>query len=194
METTRTPGEWLHDLLTAFEQDVTVRRYATFDDVLAYCRYSANPVGRLILHLFGYQDPQLFHWSDCICTGLQLANHWQDVAIDFAKNRVYLPQEDLNRWGVSEEMLQTARVTQSFRDLMRFQVNRTRRFFKEGAPLPQQVKGRLQWELALTWQGGMRVLEKIEECQYDVFHRRPVVTRWDWGRMVLHTLGRRVFS
>jgi squalene synthase HpnC len=160
--------------------DVTVRRYATEKDLLDYCRYSANPVGRLILTLFGYRDEALYLLSDAICTALQLANHWQDVAVDLDKDRVYLPQENWRRFGVSEEDLFGRTATPAFKQLLACEVARAREFFAQGRPLPEKVKGRLRWELRFTWQGGVRILDKIEKADYDVFRQRPVVTKADW--------------
>lgn len=176
----RLPVQWLKDLLHAFAMDCTVRRYETFEDVMGYCRYSANPVGRLILTLFGYRDEERYRWSDSICTGLQLANHWQDVRLDLEKDRIYLPQEDMLQQGVTEADLREGRLSRAFQSVMALEIARTRTCFSEGRPLPESVRGRLRWELRLTWQGGMRVLEKIERAGYDVFRRRPQVTKLDW--------------
>jgi len=174
------PAQWLHDLLHAFKMDVTVRRYATAEDLLTYCRYSANPVGRLILTLFGYRDEELYWLSDAICTGLQLANHWQDISVDLDKDRIYLPQESQRRFDMREEDLFSRVATPAFRQLLAFEVLRAREFFTRGRELPERVQGRLKWELRLTWRGGLRILDKIEEADYDVFKQRPVVTKADW--------------
>ena len=198
------PIEWLRDLLHAFKMDVTVRRYETWDQLLGYCRYSANPVGRLILTLFGYQDEELYRLSDAVCTGLQLANHWQDVSIDFKKDRIYLPQEDMKRFGVPEEHLLSFASpaaslrplpsgegwgeAENFRRLMAFEVARAREFFAQGRALPEKVRGRLRWELRFTWQGGVSILDKIERAGYDVFSRRPVVTMADWFGIAVRSL------
>ena len=182
------PAGWLHDLLHAFAMDCTVRRYRTFDDLLEYCRYSANPVGRLILSLFGYQDEGLYQLSDFICTGLQLANHWQDVAIDLSKDRIYLPQESQQMFGVSETDLFRRVATPEFRRLLAFESARARDLFEKGRPLPDKVAGRLRWELRFTWQGGMRILDKSEKARFDVFRRRPEITKADWLGIALGAL------
>jgi squalene synthase HpnC len=182
------PAKWLHDLLHAFSMDCTVRRYATHQDVLDYCRYSANPVGRLILTLFGYRDEELYWLSDAICTGLQLANHWQDVAVDLGKDRIYLPQDSWRRFGVTEEDLHTGGATPEFKRLLAYEVERAREFFALGRPLPERVQGRLRWELRFTWEGGVRILDKIEKADYDVFRQRPVVTKADWLGIALRAL------
>jgi squalene synthase HpnC len=188
LEQHRLPVEWLRDLLHAFQMDVTVRRYQTYDDLLAYCRYSAHPVGRLILTLFGYRDEELYRLSDAICTGLQLANHWQDVAVDLEKDRIYLPQKDMARFGYSEDHLRQRVVNKAFEDLLQMEVARTRQLFSVGRTLPERVFGRLRYELRFTWNGGVRILDKIEAVRYDVFTHRPVVTRADWFGIALRVL------
>ena len=152
-ETIRThqiPLALLSDLLYAFRLDVTTPRLETFADLLSYCRYSANPVGRLILHLFKYPEHNLGEMSDAICTALQLTNFWQDIAIDFSRDRIYLPEEEMSRFGVGEDDLAEGRVTEGFRALMTSLVDRTRELFDTGSCLPDQVSGRLKYELRLT--------------------------------------------
>jgi squalene synthase HpnC len=167
------PKELLLDLLSAFRQDTEKSRYETWDELLDYCRRSANPVGRLVLLVFGYDDPALSPLSDSICTGLQLANHWQDVAIDLRKDRVYLPRELRARFDVGEWDLNAGRVTDGFRALMAEVVGRTRALFAEGRPLCDRVGRDLRFEMRLTWLGGSSILDRIEAVDYDVFHRRP---------------------
>lgn len=182
------PVQLFRDLLSAFTQDVTKRRYADFDEVLDYCRRSANPVGRLILLLFGYRDQRLHELSDRICTALQLANFWQDVAVDLQKDRVYLPQDEMARFGYSEAQLQAREFNARFAALMKYQVERTRALFMAGRPLPELVRGRLRYELRLTWHGGMRILEQIEGQGYDTLSRRPKITKTDKLRLLLRTI------
>jgi squalene synthase HpnC len=182
------PAVWLHDLLHAFSMDCTVRRYATYEDLRQYCRYSANPVGRLILTLFGYRDEALYKLSDAICTALQLANHWQDVAVDLAKDRIYLPQEDMKRFGVNLGSEQPAASSEQFKKLLAFEVARARELFEEGRSLPERVEGRLRWELRFTWAGGVRILDKIEKSGYDVLKNRPTVTKADWMGIAVRSL------
>ena len=179
------PVDLLHDLLRAFVQDVTVREYATFDDLLAYCRLSANPIGRLVLFLFGHAEERLLMKSDAICTALQLANFWQDVSLDLDKGRCYLPLEDLARFRCSAADLAGRSVTAPFVEVMRFEVARTRSLFLRGAGLPAEVGGRLGFELKLVVRGGLRILDKIEEAGCDVFRRRPTLTAPDWGRLLV---------
>lgn len=167
------PKELLLDLLSAFRQDVTKSRYDTWDEVLDYCRRSADPVGRLVLLVFGQRDPALPPLSDAICTGLQLANHWQDLAIDLRKDRIYVPRELLERFGVREWDLNAGRVTPEFTALMRELVERTRALFARGRPLCDQVGRELRFELRLTWLGGASILDGLERVGYDMFRRRP---------------------
>ena len=172
------------DLLSAFSQDVTVRRYRTLAELLDYCRRSANPVGRLILLLFGHRDPQMHAWSDDICSALQLANHWQDIRIDLDKDRIYLPSENLERFGLTEEDLKRSEVSESFTQLMRFEVQRARAMFDRGKRLCTEVRGRLGLELRVVWLGGVTILERIEQNGYDVFNRRPVISSADKLRIL----------
>lgn len=167
------PAQPFRDLLEAFRMDCTVKRHEDFESLLAYCRLSANPIGRLVLHLHGYRDPRRLEWSDAICTALQLTNHWQDVAVDLLKDRIYLPERDRAAFGVTEGDLRSGRADGPFRALMREQIARTRALFAAGRPLCGAVSGRLKWELRLTWLGGQRILDRIESGAYDVFRRRP---------------------
>ncbi|MDE2889552.1 MAG: squalene synthase HpnC [Gemmatimonadota bacterium] len=169
----------LHDLLHAFRMDVVTQRHETFNHLLSYCRYSAAPVGRLILHLFSYTDARRRRLSDLICTALQLANFWQDVAIDSSRGRIYLPQVDMDRFGVTEDNLAKGRATDGFRSLLACEIERTRMLFLKGAELPDLVSGRLKYELRLTWLGGMRILDKIRRGGYDVFNSRPKIEKRD---------------
>jgi phytoene synthase len=173
------PPALFEDLLSAFAQDVTVRRYESFDELLDYCRRSANPIGRLILLLFGYRDDQRHQWSDDICTALQLANHWQDVGIDLDKDRIYLPHEDFSRFELTVEDLMRRQASEAFKRMMKFEVERARDIFARGKPLCTSVRGRLGLELRVVWLGGMRILQRNEENGYDVFAHRPVITAKD---------------
>jgi squalene synthase HpnC len=195
LERYQLPAQWLRDLLMAFKMDCTVRRYQTYEDLLTYCRYSANPVGRLILTLFGCRSEELYQLSDAVCTGLQLANHWQDVAVDLQKDRIYLPQEDLKRFDVvlPSPTGRGAGGEATFQKLMAFEVARTRGVFEKGQPLPGRVRGRLRVELGLTWRGGVCILDKIEAADYDVFNRRPVVTKADWLHLGVQALTASLF-
>lgn len=182
------PLALFEDLLDAFTQDVTKTRYADFPDLLKYCQRSANPVGRLLLRLYRAETPQNLKYSDAICTSLQLINHWQDVAIDWRKGRIYVPQEDLLRFSVGEAQIDAGRADQNWQALMRFQVERARRLMLEGAPLGRRLAGRIGLELRMIIAGGMRILEKIEGVGYDVFRRRPVLTSTDWPLVLWRAL------
>jgi len=185
----RLPISLFHDLLDAFSQDVVKNRYADFAEVLDYSRRSANPVGRLLLLLFECSTPEHCAGSDRICTALQIINFWQDVGIDFAaRNRIYLPQDELLRYGVTEDHLRERRCDRPFRELMRFQVDRARQLMREGMPLLNGLQGRLRLEIAVTVQGGLRILEKLERAGYDMFRRRPRLGWYDWPLLVLKAL------
>lgn len=167
------------DLLSAFTQDTEKRRYADFASVLDYCRRSANPVGRLMLGLYRAETPTHLIWSDRICTALQLINFWQDVAVDLQKDRVYLPEAELADHGLSVAALPDAVGSERYRGLMRFQCERARAIMLEGAPLAQALPGRIGLELRFVVQGGLRILDKIEAVDFDVFARRPVLSKAD---------------
>jgi len=171
------PRQPFADLLTAFRQDQRVSRYETFEDVLGYCHYSANPVGRLVLYACGYRDSERQQLSDYTCTALQLANFWQDVAVDYGKGRIYLPLEDLRRFGVSETDIAERRATPQFLELMRFQVGRAREWFHKGLPLAQKVDSELAIDIELFSRGGLAILDAIERQGYDVLRRRPVISK-----------------
>jgi squalene synthase HpnC len=179
----RLPLEPLRDLLSAFRQDVVTHRYADYAALLDYCRRSANPVGRLMLALYGHVDERSLRESDAICSALQLINFWQDVAIDDAKGRIYIPQEDLVRFGVAENAIAGAVAGQAWRALMAFELARARELMLSGAALPARLPGRIGWELRLVVQGGLRILDAIELAQYDVFRRRPKLGWRDWLAM-----------
>ena len=170
----------LRDLLSAFRQDVVQTRYASFDELLDYCSRSANPVGRIMLALSDQYSPDMLEQSDAICSALQLINFWQDVAIDSKKSRIYIPQEDLAKFNVSELLIAEGKADHRWRSLMQFQVARARSIMLIGAPLATHVGGRLGWELRFIVHGGLRILEKIEAVNYDVFNRRPTLKKYDW--------------
>ena len=187
------PKQTFVDLLTAFRQDQVVTRYSTFDDLLGYCRNSANPVGRLVLYVCGYHDAERQELSDFTCTALQLANFWQDVSVDYAKGRIYLPLEDLQRFHVSEADIAAQRNTAEFCDLMRFEVDRARDWFQRGLPLVRKVDKELAIDIDLFSRGGLAILEAIEDQGGNVLGRRPaisksrklaLVARAAWGKLL----------
>jgi squalene synthase HpnC len=167
------------DLLLAFEQDQVVKRYDTYEQLLGYCRYSANPVGHLVLYLCECFNEQTSKLSDSICTGLQLANFWQDVSRDLDIGRVYLPAEDRRRFGYSDADLEARRFTPAFAELMRFEIERARRLFDDGLPLVRLVPSDVQTDIELFARGGLGILRKIEEIGYNVWRTRPVLHKWD---------------
>jgi squalene synthase HpnC len=176
------------DLLSAFKQDVVKARYANFDEVLDYCRRSANPIGRLVLLLHGVRDESLHLLADHICTGLQLANFWQDVGVDLEKNRMYLPEDERVAHGVTEEALFAHRADDAYRKLLKFQVDRTQTIFDQGSPLTKQLHGKLRIEIRLTWLGGTTILRKIEKLDYDTLNQRPKLGKADMAALFLRAL------
>lgn len=174
------PLQPFYDLISAFKQDVGTKRYAGFEPLRDYCRRSANPVGLLMLSLYGAADARNVQDSDAICSALQLINFWQDVAIDREKDRIYIPLDDLARFGVEPAQLDRAECDSRWNALMAFEVGRARAMLLSGAPLALRLPGRIGWELRLVVQGGLRILEAIEDAGYDVFRRRPQLKTRDW--------------
>ena len=171
------PKHEFADLLTAFRQDQRIMRYESFDDLLGYCRYSANPVGHLVLYLCGYRDRERQLLSDYTCTALQLANFWQDVSTDFAKGRIYLPLEDLRRFGVGEEVIRDNDNTIAFREMMKFEVERAREWFAQGLPLIAKLERELATDIELFSRGGQEILNAIARQDYAVLGRRPSISK-----------------
>jgi len=182
------PPELFHRLLRAFESDVTVHRFETREDVLAYCRNSAEPVGRLVLLLFGYRDDVLMKCSDKVCTALQLANFWQDLSIDLQKDRVYLPKEDLVRFGVSEGDLLQGRSSGAVRSLIGEMATWAQAILEEGKPLLGHVGWDLKLELRLTYNGGKAILNRVRDSGEGVLHRRPVLPRGEKFMLLIRSL------
>ncbi|SFN17613.1 squalene synthase HpnC [Formivibrio citricus] len=182
------PLQLFEDLLSAFRQDVVKKRYEDFDTLKDYCRRSADPVGRILLHIFGEATPENLRQSDCICTALQLINFWQDVAIDWQKGRVYIPQEDLKRFGVNESQLAEGRLDRALRDLLAFEVMRARAMLYEGKPLGRRLPGRIGLEIRTIVAAADRLLQRIEAVDYDVFRKRPKLKGGDWPRILWRAL------
>jgi squalene synthase HpnC len=194
VERHRIPSQPFADLIQAFIQDQTVTRYQDWDDLFGYCRFSANPVGRLVLYLCGYSDPLRQRFSDATCTALQLANFWQDVTVDLQKDRVYLPLEILDRHGVTVDDLFARRFTPAFAEVMREVVEKARELFLEGLPLTGMVNRRLSLDLDLFSRGGLKVLEKIERQGYDVLAARPAISKAERVGLLVGSLARVAFS
>ena len=186
------PKEYFDNLLNAFKVDLFKNQYQNFDELREYCSFSANPVGRIVLDILGYGGPSqqasLYSASDSICTGLQLANHWQDVFVDRRKGRSYLPQEEMERFGYSHQDWEREVINASFKALMAFQVRRAREIFLEGRQLLRSLKRPERYEIILIWLGGMRILEKLEHNQYDVLNHRPTINTADIGRMLFRLI------
>jgi phytoene synthase len=181
------PLDLFHDLLSAFAQDVTQQRYADFSAVLDYSRRSANPVGRLLLALYRAATPQHLQWSDDICSSLQIINFLQDIAIDYAIGRIYMPQDELARFGIAERQIAARETNGEWRAFMRFQIERARAMLWSGAPLGRSLRGRIGLEMRMIIAGGDRVLTKILANDCDVFRRRPVLRSHDWMVMLART-------
>jgi squalene synthase HpnC len=188
----RLPVELLRDLLSAFRQDCTVHRYADYAELLDYCRRSANPVGRLMLALFRRDEIALVACSDAICTGLQLVNFWQDIALDWTKGRVYLPQSEMQRFGIAEEAIAQGRADGRWSELVRAQTARASALLRDGLPLAAALGGRIGIELRLVVEGGLAIAERIDAADGDVFRHRPTLRTRDWLRLPLHALAKQV--
>ena len=188
MEKFHIPATLLKDLITAFRMDTVNKRYKAMSDVLNYCHYSANPAGRIILCLFEYNDPELHRLSDYICTALQLTNFWQDIVTDLEKDRIYIPLEDMERFGYTVSDLKSHALNDSFRNLLSGEIEFTRDLFNKGRPLCTSVRKGLSIELRAIWSGGMKILDKIERNGYDIFNKRPVITTMDKIRIVSRAL------
>lgn len=188
------PKHEFSDLLIAFRQDQTVTRFETFADLLAYCKYSANPVGHLVLYLCAYRDAERQQLSDFTCTALQLANFWQDVSADYAKGRIYLPLEDLRRFGISEDDIARDQNTPAFLEMMKFEVERARDWFRRGLPLVSKVDHELAIDLDLFSRGGMEILNAIERQGYAVLGNRPAISKTRKLALVAHAAMAKVFG
>ena len=182
------PVQLLHDLLDAFSQDVIKKRYENFEELLDYCSRSANPVGRLLLHLYEEATPQNLIYSDHICTSLQLINFWQDVKKDYAIERIYIPLDEMLRFGVSEKHIAEGTTNRQWRELMRFQAERAQTIMYSGAPLGNILGGRIGLEMRLIIAGGSRILFKLKNVKYDMFNHRPKLNPYDWLIMLFTSM------
>jgi squalene synthase HpnC len=188
------PKKPFADLLVAFRQDQTVTRFRSIEDVLAYSEYSANPVGHLVLYACGYRDPERFRLSDSTCTGLQLANFWQDVRVDYRKGRIYLPLEDMERFGVDEATIARGIATPAFRDLLRHEVDYTRKLLNDGSPLQNMVDRELALDLDLFSRGGLEILRAIDRQEYDVLRARPAISKGRKLALLLRALSNKLLA
>ncbi|MDH7604578.1 MAG: squalene synthase HpnC [Melioribacter sp.] len=181
--------EYFFNLLSAFEQDVTVTRYKTFDDLLNYCERSANPVGRLILELFDIRDEKVMDYSDAVCTALQLTNFYQDISIDYKKNRIYLPLNEMKKFGVSENIFELKKNNANFKQLLKFHIEKTKELFNKGKNILNYLPGILRLQIKLTILGGEKILEKIEELDYDTLNYRPILSKKDLVNLFFRAIG-----
>ncbi len=182
------PPQLLYDLVTAFRMDARGPEFGTFEEVLFYCRHSANPIGRMLLHLFGSFTDENTTRSDAVCSALQLANFWQDLSVDIERNRFYIPSEDLSRFRVTKKELMEGAGTDNAAPLLKFQIDRTRKMFLEGKSLVHSIDKRFRFELKLTVNGGMRILEKVESMGIEVLRTRPALTKYDWGNIIFRSM------
>lgn len=182
------PISAFYELLDAFSQDVVKKRYANFGEVMEYCRRSANPVGRLLLHLYGQATPQNLAYSDKICSSLQIINFLQDIEIDLQKNRIYMPRDEMAKFGIDEDAIARKDSSGSWQAFMQFQIDRVREMLESGVPLGRVLKGRVGLEMRMIIAGGLRILEKIQREQGDIFKHRPVLRPADWGVMLYRSL------
>ena len=188
------PKKLFHDLIAAFKMDVVKTRYENFSEILHYCQHSANPVGRLVLNLFDQSSEELLKLSDYICTALQLTNFWQDIAIDLKKNRIYLPQDECDKFDVPIMALFNHTYNTNFKRLMQYQFERTRDIFNSGKPLGLYLKGKLGVEIRLTWLTGATVLKKIRAVNYDVFNSRPTLKKIDFIKLLFTAISRKRYE
>jgi squalene synthase HpnC len=182
------PLQLFHDLLDAFSQDVVKTRYENLGEVMDYCRRSANPIGRLLLHLYGEQDERNLAYSDAICSALQIINFLQDVAVDYRKDRIYIPQDELRKFRVSEKQIANGDPEGAWWPLMQFQIERSRRLLQAGAPLGLALRGRIGLEMRSIIAGGETILRKLHRSRGDMFHHRPVLRPWDWTYMMYRAI------
>lgn len=185
------PISLFDDLISAFLQDLKKNRYESLAELLAYCRNSANPVGRIILFLFGYRDEQLFQYSDHICSALQLTNFWQDIQLDLKKDRIYIPQDILQQYGLNEYVLFKKPYDDKIKAVLKTLTQVTRELFLQGIPLLTHLRGRLKWELKFTILGGLKILKKIEQIDYNILETRPVLGKSDWLKIGLNSIIKR---
>jgi squalene synthase HpnC len=191
ISTWQLPVQLFRDLLDAFSQDVVKKRYENFDEVMDYCRRSANPVGRLLLHLYGQATPENLKHSDAICSALQIINFQQDVTIDYRKDRIYFPLDEMREYGISETQIAKGDTGGNWQAFMSFQIIRARQMIRSGAPLGLVLPGRIGLELRTMIAGGERILNKLEAAAGDMFRHRPILKTWDWACMLSRALVRK---
>jgi squalene synthase HpnC len=191
IEAHQLPLQPFYDLLDAFSQDVVKSRYADFDEVLDYCRRSANPIGTLLLHLYGKATPQNIAYSDAICSALQVINFLQDVPIDYKKNRIYFPRDEMKKYNIAEHQIANVNIDDNWAIFMEFEIGRVRSLLQSGAPLGLILPGRIGLEMRTVIAGGLRILQKLEKSHGDMFNHRPVLKPWDWAYMLTQAIIRK---
>ncbi len=182
------PPKWLDDLLTAFLLDLDKNRFTSISELESYCRFSANPVGRLVLWLFGYHSEDLMIYADQITTALQLTNFWQDISIDLKKDRIYIPTDLIEKYNLSEKDILMQQSSPDFGKMMGELIQQTAGYYEKGLPLTERISGRLKWELKFTLAGGKEILRKTEKYRQDLLIWRPALTRWDWIRLATQNI------
>lgn len=185
------PLQPFYDLLDAFSQDISKSRYADFGEVMDYCRRSANPIGRLLLHLYGMATPRNIGMSDAICSALQIINFLQDVAIDYKKDRIYFPQDEMRKYNITESQIAEGNAAGTWALFMEFEIERARRLLQSGAPLGLVLPGRIGLEMRTIIAGGERILHKLHKSRGDMFSQRPVLRPWDWAYMLYRAASKR---
>jgi phytoene synthase len=182
------PASLLDDIAAACLQDATVSRYRTYDELLAFCRRAADPLGRLLFMIHGYREEPVLRYSDALCSALLLTRLWRDIALDLKRDRIYIPDEDFQAFGYGEADLRMGVCNEKLRELMKFEVNRTRALFEQARPLPDKLPRLLAWKVRLAWYGGRETLRRIRKRDFDVLRHRPVLSTWDWLPLILRTV------
>jgi squalene synthase HpnC len=182
------PAALLDDLIAACLQDGAQSRYRTYDELLGLCRRAADPLGRLFFMLHGYREESVLRYSDALCSGLLLTRFWRDLSLDLKRDRVYIPEEDFQAFGYGEADLRMGVCNEKFRELMKFEINRTRALFEQARPLPEKLPRWLAWQARLAWYGGRETLRRIRKRGYDTIAQRPLLSRWDWLPLILRTI------
>ncbi len=182
------PVALLDDIIAACLQDVTQSRYRTYDELLGLCRRGADPVGRLLFIMNGYREESVLRYSDALCSGLLMTRFWRDLSLDLKRDHVYIPEEDFQAFGYTEADLRMGVCNGKFRELMKFEINRTRALFEQARPLPDKLPRLLAWQVRLSWYGGRETLRRIRKRGFDTITHRPLLSRWDWLPLILRAV------
>jgi phytoene synthase len=182
------PAALCDDILSACLQDSTQGRYRTYDELLGLCRHAAGPLGRLLFMMHGYREESVLRYSDALCSGVLMTRLWRDLSLDLKRDRVYIPEEDFQAFGYTEADLRMGVCNEKFRELMKFEINRTRALLEQARPLPDKLPRLLAWQVRLTWYGGRETLRRIRKRGFDTITQRPLLARWDWLPLILRTV------